>query len=228
MNFSEISPLISGMAWTITYLGLTYRGFKDKTPGMPLAALALNFAWEITFSLIYPPESSIMLVIINVIWMILDTLIVINMLKYGPATYNRQFGIGKITFYVMFLLGILFSFGIMLIGPKYFIDLPQVGHDTFNVGKVIALIQNMVMSILFLVQFYQRKKEGSSIGGQSFIIAGTKWIGTPLTVGLLAILTDPTGFMIVIVGLTFICDTWYMFTIYHELQTQGINPWKRL
>ncbi|MCT4451732.1 hypothetical protein EQK26_15215 (plasmid) [Lactiplantibacillus plantarum] len=116
----------------------------------------------------------------------------------------------------------------MIIGPSYFIELPQVDHDTFNVGKVIALIQNMVMSILFLVQFYQRKNEGTSIAGQSFIIAFTKWIGTPLTVGLLAILTDPTGFMIVIVGLIFICDTWYMLAIYNELKSQGINPLKRL
>ncbi|WP_156093520.1 hypothetical protein [Lactiplantibacillus fabifermentans] len=134
----------------------------------------------------------------------------------------------KTTFYMMFLLGILFSFGIMIIGPSYFIELPQIDHDTFNVGKVIALIQNMVMSILFLVQFYQRKNEGTSIAGQSFIIAFTKWIGTPLTVGLLAILTDPTGFMIVIVGLIFICDTWYMLAIYNELKSQGINPLKRL
>jgi len=228
LTFSEIAPLISGLAWTITYVSLTYRGFKDKTPGMPLAALALNFTWEITFSLVYPPASSVILVVINTIWMILDVLIVIATLKYGPKVYHEGFGINKKTFYIMFLLGLLFSFGIMLLGTKFFIDLPLFNHSAFEVGKVIAKIQNMVMSILFLVQFYQRKKEANPIKGQSFTIAWTKWIGTPLTVGLLGVITDPTGFMAVIVGLTFICDTWYMVVIYRELYSLGINPWKRL
>jgi len=228
LTFAEISPLISGLAWTITYIGLAYRGFKDKTPGMPLAALALNFTWEITFSLIYPPASSVILVVINTIWMILDILIVIAMLKYGFENYHKGFGINKQTFYLMFFLGFLFSFGIMLLGTKYFIGLPQFNNNAFEVGKVIAKIQNMVMSILFVVQFYQRKKEANPIKGQSFTIAWTKWVGTPLTVGLLGVITDPTGFMAVIVGLTFICDTWYMVAIYHELRTLGINPWKRL
>lgn len=93
---------------------------------------------------------------------------------------------------------------------------------------IIKITNFFQFTILFLVQFYQRKNEGTSIAGQSFIIAFTKWIGTPLTVGLLAILTDPTGFMIVIVGLIFICDTWYMLAIYNELKSQGINPLKRL
>ncbi|GEO68192.1 transmembrane-type terpene cyclase [Levilactobacillus acidifarinae] len=228
MNFLENAPLISGLAWTIAYIGLAYRGFKDKTPGMPLGALVLNFAWEVIFSLIYPPKSILALVVINTVWMILDVLIVITMLKYGPQVYQKGFGINRVIFYVMFFLGILASFGIMLLGAKYFIGLPQVAHNTFSVGKLIAIVQNMVMSILFLVQFYQRKNEGNPIKGQSFTIACAKWIGTPLTVGIVTVVSDPTGFMAIIYALTFICDTWYLVAIYRELQSKGLNPWKRL
>ena len=53
----DVLPVISGICWTIVYAFLAYRSFKDKSYGMPLAALALNFTWEFTFSFIYPPAS---------------------------------------------------------------------------------------------------------------------------------------------------------------------------
>lgn len=58
MNWVDLTVLLSGIAWTITYVALVYRGIKGKSYGMPLVPLSMNFAWEITFSLIYPPHAS--------------------------------------------------------------------------------------------------------------------------------------------------------------------------
>ncbi|CAJ1178169.1 hypothetical protein CPR19088_GLDEOEPO_01229 [Companilactobacillus paralimentarius] len=228
MDFNTLAPLISGIAWTITYFGIVYRIFKDKTPGMPVAALCLNFAWEITYSVIYPPASSITLIIINVIWMIFDALIVVGTLLYGPKDYKQRFGINRPIFYFMFIIGIVASFGIMLLGPNFFGSMTIFHHDSFEVAKFIALIQNLVMSILFVSQFYSRKRFDNPIAGQSFMVAAAKWLGTPLTVGLLQAVADPTGFMSVIVGLTLICDTWYMLVLYREIKAQGLSPFKRI
>ena len=81
MNWVELTVLLSGIAWTITYIALVYRGIKDKSYGMPLVPLALNIAWEITFSLIYPPHTTGGLATaINTVWMICDVGIVITFL----------------------------------------------------------------------------------------------------------------------------------------------------
>ena len=45
MDVVTATVVLSGIAWTITYVALVYRGFKDRTYGMPLAALALNISW---------------------------------------------------------------------------------------------------------------------------------------------------------------------------------------
>ncbi len=40
----------SGLFWTVTYLLIIRRGFRDQTYGMPLVALCANLAWEFIFS----------------------------------------------------------------------------------------------------------------------------------------------------------------------------------
>lgn len=228
MNFESVAPLISGIAWTITYAGVVTRTWRDKTPGMPIAALCLNFAWETTYSFIYPPQSSMMETIINVVWMCLDIMIVIGTFRFGPADYTRRTGVSKSAFYVTFILGLAASFGIMLLAPAFFGGLPAFHHDSFEVAKFIALLQNCGMSMLFVSQFYSRKRDGNPINGQSFTIAWSKWLGTAVTVGLVSALNDSTGFMAIIVGLIFICDSWYMGLIFHELKVNGLSPWRRL
>lgn len=37
---------LSGLAWTVVYLDCIRVGFRDRTYAMPVAALALNIAWE--------------------------------------------------------------------------------------------------------------------------------------------------------------------------------------
>lgn len=69
----------SGIAWTIVYFVLVYRGIKDNSYGMPLVPLALNFAWETVFSMIYPPVATGLAGgVINAIWMVCDLGIIYN------------------------------------------------------------------------------------------------------------------------------------------------------
>lgn len=41
--------------WLASYLGIIWRGFKDRSYGMPLVALGTNISWECVFSFVYPP-----------------------------------------------------------------------------------------------------------------------------------------------------------------------------
>jgi len=96
MNAELIATSASGLAWTVVYIALIYRGIKDKSYGMPLVPLALNFAWEFVFSLIYPPTATgIAGKIINAIWLICDIGIIALYFKYSYKNFNRRYGLSK-------------------------------------------------------------------------------------------------------------------------------------
>ncbi len=40
---------VGGIAWTVVYVEAIRVGLRDRTCAMPVAALALNFAWEPTY-----------------------------------------------------------------------------------------------------------------------------------------------------------------------------------
>ncbi|MDD2971177.1 MAG: hypothetical protein PHE02_03465 [Lachnospiraceae bacterium] len=226
-----LSALISGICWTVTYFCLVYRGFKDKSYGMPMVALALNFAWEVTFSFIFPPSNSgIALTIINIIWCLLDMGIVITLLKNGYQYFKEEYTFSQNIFYIFFALALLLSFGIMITGATFFAPFDYFLGDTFESAKFIAMIQNAVMSILFVRMFYARKKNGHPIEGQSFYVALTKMIGTSFTVGLTSITDHPDNwkFIAVVEVTCIIFDIWYTIVIWRELKSNHINPLKRL
>lgn len=226
-----LASLISGICWTLVYFCTVFRGIKDKSYGMPLVALALNFTWEFTFSFIYPPsDSSIVLTIINTVWCIFDAGIVYTFLRNGYKYFDESYGIKKPAFYAIAFLAFFLSFGIMYQGATFFADLPYFKRETFEVGKFIAMFQNAVMSCLFVNMFYTRKKAGHPAEGLSLYAAIFKIIGTSLTVGITQITSHPGNWqMISIAEITcFIFDIWYIILVWKELKEQGVNPWKRV
>jgi hypothetical protein len=230
MGFNELPILLSGIAWTVTYIALVYRGLKDKSYGMPLVPLALNFAWETTFSFIYPPDNTLYLVtIINSIWMICDIGIITTFVLYGYIHFYKSYKISKNLWYLLTLITFLISFGIMITGGKFFAQFEQYfRNNIFEGAKFIAFIQNLVISVCFVLMFWQRQ----SSEGQSFTIAWSKWLGTSMTVGLYYLFLDHNGedtsLMFIFMLAIFVFDSYYMYLIYNQLKEEGINPWTRL
>jgi hypothetical protein len=134
------------------YLSIIHRGFRDKTCGMPAMALFLNLAWEITFGFLFPPESAAGTAI-NIIWALLDLIILLTFVKYGFKLYN-DYGISKLQFYFFIFGGLVISFIIMIGG---YLLLENVGGFFENRGYValIAFIQNAVMNDYSLECFIQ-------------------------------------------------------------------------
>jgi hypothetical protein len=160
--------LISGIAWTIVYVELIRKGFKEKTYGMPLLALALNIMWEGIYAF-----SDIVLKVhgevgiqsaVNLIWFVCDVVIFFTFFKFGYVYVKhkislKQFYASAISAIVgagAFQIGIIFQFGFI------------------NGAVYSAFIQNLFMSILFVYFFFSR--EGTE--GQSLTIGVAKWIGT--------------------------------------------------
>ena len=78
--------IIGGLFWSITYILSIGRGFKDKTYGMPLAALCANISWEGMFYFIYPHSPPQLY--IDYAWFLIDVFILMQFLKYGRSEFS--------------------------------------------------------------------------------------------------------------------------------------------
>ncbi|ASK28852.1 hypothetical protein CEY12_01450 [Chryseobacterium sp. T16E-39] len=229
MTAELVATSASGLAWTVVYIALIYRGIKDKSYGMPLVPLALNFAWEFVFSIVYPPAvTGIAGIVVNAVWMICDIGIITTYFLYSYRYFQRQYSISKREWMVYSIAAFLVSFGIMLTGGPFFGQfIPYFKHDIFQGAIFIAYLQNLIISVCFLLMIWERK----SSEGQSMTIGVFKCIGTGLTVGVYYLFILHKGqahLMNIIVGFTFLLDIIYITTIFRQLKKEGINPWKRL
>lgn len=161
--------LISGLAWTIVYIELIRKGFKDKTCAMPLYALGLNIAWELLYTVDGFRLSGISNIQtwVNFVWASFDCIIVYLFFRYGREFFPKkskryfiQFGI--LSFITCFVLQFAF----------YFEFGSAVGGGAGAAYSAFA--QNVAMSILFLSMLFQRETSR----GQTITMAVAKWIGT--------------------------------------------------
>jgi hypothetical protein len=152
--------IVGGIFWSLTYLLIIRQGFKDKTYGMPLAALCANISWEIIFSFLYPHSPPQLY--INYAWFALDSVIVYQFLRFGRKEFLK---FSAAQFYFVFLFALIMSFCTILFVTYEFQDW---------LGAYAAFGQNLMMSILFLWLFLSR----DDLRGQSVYIAVFKMLGT--------------------------------------------------
>jgi hypothetical protein len=156
--------LISGVCWTIVYVEIIRLGFKGKTYGMPLFALALNICWECVHAYLYlTTDPGNIQGWINLLWFLFDIAIVITYIKYGKSDFSK-FCDSKY-FIPWSLLALVMSFAVQ---AGFVAEFGEMG------AGYSAFLQNLLMSILFITMFFVRK--GGK--GQSLPIAVFKWLGT--------------------------------------------------
>ncbi|MDH5463939.1 MAG: hypothetical protein OEY17_05160 [Nitrosopumilus sp.] len=209
--FTEIM-MVGGLFWSVTYIMIIRRGFKDKTFGMPMAALCANISWEAIFAFVTPHGTPQLYV--NYIWFGLDTVIVLQFLKYGKKEFPN---ISHWQFYAVFTLGLLIAIP-MILTINYEMD--------DSAGAYAAFGQNLMMSVLFVTMIMNRK----GIEGQSFYIALSKMIGTGLS-SLAFYQFRPSTQDSVLLPLLFVSifvfDLIYTVAIYYKSREYGC-PLKRL
>lgn len=164
---TDLAPILkigSGLFWTITYVLIIQKGFKEKTYGMPFMALCANISWEFIFSFIHP--HSPLQQGINIVWFVFDAVIVYQFLRWGYDDYKF---LKKWEFGFMQALGLVTAFCLVLFSTYVF-------EPEKLVGAYAAFGQNLMMSVLFIIFFFRRN--GNK--GQSWHIALTKLIGTAI------------------------------------------------
>ena len=165
MDIHLFLTVLSGLCWSVVYLEGIRVGIRDQSYAIPFWALALNLAWELLYTIAgYKAYGIEPQIIINVVWLAFDIGILYTFFRYGakyfPGYLNRRW------FYLWSILGLLVSLGLQWIFFREF--------GIQNGAKYAAFLQNLLMSVLFIVMLVQR----NSGEGQSLVIAIGKWIGT--------------------------------------------------
>jgi hypothetical protein len=191
--------IVGGICWSVSYLLIIRQGFKDRTYGMPFAALCANISWEVIFSFLHPHRPPQLY--INYAWFALDTVIVYQFLKFGRKEFSSVSGV---QFYFIFIFALIISFCSILFVTYEFKDW---------LGAYAAFGQNLMMSILFLWMFLSR----GNLRGQSMYIAISKMVGTgfiSLSFYLYEPMTRGSYLMPYLFIATFVCDAIYTVLVY--------------
>lgn len=208
--FAMVLVGISGLCWTLVYLGIINRGRKDHVHGMPLYALGLNIAWEVLYSmdgLFFHHTTMIPLQIAaNCVWAFFDVIIFYQYFKYGRSElpggdrYQKYF----IPYSVMAIF-------ICVMGQlAFYLHTIFTGDPNPNAGsQYSAFAQNVIMSAAFLAYFMRR----GDAKGQSFTVAIAKCIGT-LTPTLLGTIYEHHIFILLTGICCFILDVTYIVVLF--------------
>jgi hypothetical protein len=166
----------SGLCWTAVYVRIIAAGARDKTCGMPVLALAANLAWEGVFGYLldYGPQAHVQQRT-NQVWFLCDAGIAFLYVRYGnpgelfpSAVFGRAWWLGLATL----------TFGAVMYRAA-------VEHGVQPAARPTALVQNLVMSILFI----EMMRRSGSTQGQAVDIAVLKLVGTVAAVIFLTLNT---------------------------------------
>ncbi|WP_429370472.1 hypothetical protein [Paenibacillus sp. DS2015] len=188
--------LMFGIAlfWTIGYILIIYKGFKDQFCGMPLAAICANITWEflLTFLMPFHPLQQI----VTFVWFLLDCIILLQFLYYSKKSYPKHTLHASV--FSLLIGAFLLHYGMAV-----------EFHDTLGVYSAFGI--NLLMSILFIKMLMTHE-----LLGQSLTIAYLKMIGT-LCASILCYSFFPQSVLLTIMYiLIFILDLVYVLLVYNK------------
>ncbi|MYT19796.1 hypothetical protein GTW69_05745 [Streptomyces sp. SID7760] len=180
--------LVSGVAWTVVYVEAIRVGLRDRTYAMPVAALALNFAWEATYAVGEFGSGISAQGVVNVVWALADVVIIWTYLRFGRAELPG------------FVTRPLFAaWSALVFGSGFAVQWLFLAHfGTHDATRYAAFLQNLLMSGLFIALYADRRGPR----GQSLVIAVAKWLGTLAPTLLFGVIEDSPF----ILGLGVLCS----------------------
>lgn len=157
---------VGAACWLGAYIVTIVQSFRERTYGLPLLAICLNFTWEFmdTFTLSDP---ILLWKVIDYLWFAMDVLIVYQLFRFGRS--EQKIAEVRRGFYWIVALTLLGAF----VGQYAWVT---TFHDTL--GLVLAFVINFVMSALFITFFFDRR---DSLRGLSLSVAWLKMLGTALS-----------------------------------------------
>jgi hypothetical protein len=163
--------MLGDLLWAVAYILIIRQCFRQRTYGLPLVAIAMNFTWELQYSLVLPPrcdDGSVDIVKAGMIlaWVALDAVIVWQLFRYGRSEQT----IPEIRRH--FPAVVLISLVLGATGNYTFAEF----HPN-EAAPLSGLILNFVMSLLFIFLIFARPNlRGIPWSGALFRVAGNSVI----------------------------------------------------
>ncbi len=215
-NLLELSGML---LWLITYILIIKRAARDRTYGLPLLAICLNFTWELYLAFVCPysqacreassdclcPRSAGLVLWIERAWFLIDIVILYQLLRHGKEA--QVIPEVKRHFHLIVILCLVLA----LIGHATFIS---YHHDLD--GFEDAWFVNITMSGLFVVLALQRRDSR----GLSYAAGWTRLIGNALLAMSLVLgrtaafgVRDSYTFMYFLFGTVLLLDCTYVWVL---------------
>jgi hypothetical protein len=178
MTISSLFIALCGIGWIVAYIDALRIGFRDKTYAIPFLTLAMNFTWEILYTIQgYHVFGYHVSTYVNFLWVLIDVGILYTYFKYG----RKEVKASDTIFYLQAFLFIILSYVI----HYYTFHWLGIVKGALYSGFII----NFIMSFLFVRLFYRR---GGSTG-QSLLIAVSKCFGTFSSTVLIGMIGSKTA-----------------------------------
>ncbi|MBW4358895.1 transmembrane-type terpene cyclase [Flavobacterium taihuense] len=211
--------VIGGFSWIVAYILIICKGVKDKTYGMPLIPLVLNFGYEFVYSFCYPSN-----LFFNFVWFLLDIGIVYTYFKYGYKSFNKFYSVEKKEWYFISVFAFLMGFLINFLGYQFFSqNLNNIPDGQINI--FLAYIWLLFISVCMLVMFFQRRNSD----GQSFIIVCLMLSGNFsyfLQISFCPVFNHCVSpFLLLIMLLSIVVEIYYARLIFKQLIKEKKNPY---
>lgn len=194
--------------WIAAYLLILKKCFRDKTYGLPVVAICLNFGWELLASFVFPNPVALWHAF-DRIWLGVDVILAYQLLRWG----QKEQRIPEIKKYFYWVVALTFVVGVW--GQYAFVD-----SYRDRLGLVGAFGVNLIMSILFIFFYFDRKKttRGISKGGAVCKMLGT--LGTSIECHYVVRLIDADmqdlAFLTFLSATIFIADCIYILLVFSK------------
>ncbi len=150
------------LLWIVAYIEVIRYAIKQKTVLIPAVAVVCNYGNEVGGAIFWVPDMGKALVIAYWGWLILDTFILINLLKHGYKQFTTPYF--KNNLKKLVLAGLAGSIPLSVLFMLQY-DLPMGVLDAYIVNVVMSVA---FLSLLFVPNFPEHSK----------LLAWSKFLGT--------------------------------------------------
>lgn len=85
-RLADLAQLAQGIGWAVNYALMAHASYRDQTYGMSLLPLCCNFAWEITYAVIYPPHNPVERFNVT-LYLVLNVFIMAGAVRFAPREW---------------------------------------------------------------------------------------------------------------------------------------------
>jgi hypothetical protein len=205
--------------WVLAYLFILKRCFADRTYGLPLVAICLNFGWELLASFVLPNPVALWHAF-DRIWLLVDVVLVYQLFRWG----RKEQQIAEIARFFPAVVVLTFALGLW--GQYAF-----VATYRDRLGLVGAFGVNLIMSVLFVFFYFARRESGRGLSRAGAVCKMLGTLGTSIECHWVVRLIDPElpslAFLSFLCISIFLFDALYVFLLFRDPGTKaraGVSP----